>query len=128
MFSAKKDKDAKTGGTKMDRNVGRWWALLIVLGLATSTTRGDVFYVAVDGRPENNGSPAKPWPSVEYALAQVGGGHNLIVNNTVVDNNVGILLYNNCSGEKVYNNIVAANKRSFDVRCGLAICYAAKSP
>lgn len=63
----------------MDRNVDRWWALLIVLALATSTTRGASFYVAAGGRPENDGSLAKPWPSVEYALAQVGGGHTIVL-------------------------------------------------
>ena len=37
------------------------------------------FYVALEGRPENDGSSAKPWPSVEHALSQVGAGNTIIV-------------------------------------------------
>jgi hypothetical protein len=33
----------------------------------------------MDGRAENEGTLARPWPSVEYALLQVGGGHTIIV-------------------------------------------------
>ena len=48
-------------------------------GAAPATAAGGSFYVAVDGRPENDGSSAKPWPSVEYALAKVGAGNTVIV-------------------------------------------------
>ncbi len=38
----------------------------------------DIYYVSPDGRPENNGSLEKPWPSVEHALSKVGGGHTIV--------------------------------------------------
>jgi parallel beta-helix repeat protein len=37
------------------------------------------YYVATDGKPDFPGSKEKPWPSVEYALSKVGGGHTIIV-------------------------------------------------
>jgi parallel beta-helix repeat protein len=39
----------------------------------------DTYYVATDGKPGNDGSSARPWPSVEYALSKVGGGHAIVV-------------------------------------------------
>jgi len=54
-------------------------AFLILVGLAVTTAGAESFYVAVDGRPENDGSLTKLWPSVEYALSQVGGKHTIIV-------------------------------------------------
>lgn len=40
---------------------------------------GAAYYVAVDGRPENDGSQAKPWPTVEFALSKAGPGNTIIV-------------------------------------------------
>jgi len=37
------------------------------------------YYVATDGKQDNDGSREKPWPSVEHALSKVGGGHTIIV-------------------------------------------------
>jgi parallel beta-helix repeat protein len=37
------------------------------------------YYVATDGKPENDGSRDKPWPSVEHSLSKVGGGHTIVV-------------------------------------------------
>jgi len=46
---------------------------------APATASGASFYVALGGRSENDGSPAKPWPTVEFALSKVGAGNTVIV-------------------------------------------------
>jgi len=46
---------------------------------APATAPAASFYVALGGRPENDGSSAKPWPSVEFALSKVGAGNTVIV-------------------------------------------------
>ncbi|MDP2899089.1 MAG: right-handed parallel beta-helix repeat-containing protein [bacterium] len=50
--------------------------LLVLIAMAAGA---GTYYVATDGKPENDGSSAKPWPSVEYALSRVGGGHTILV-------------------------------------------------
>ena len=37
------------------------------------------YYVAVDGKPEHDGSKEKPWPSVAFALSKVGGGRTILL-------------------------------------------------
>jgi len=60
-------------------NMNRYvWVSLLVMTMATAA-RADSYYVAADGKPENDGAWAKPWPSVEYALSKVGGGHTIKV-------------------------------------------------
>ncbi len=56
----------------------RTWIILFLMNaaMAASAATG---YVATDGKAENDGSRAKPWPSVEHALSQLGGGHTVIV-------------------------------------------------
>jgi len=54
------------------------WIGLFFAALATSANAG-TYYVATDGEAENDGSKEKPWPSVEYALSKVGGGHTITV-------------------------------------------------
>lgn len=49
--------------------------LLAAAGRADAAT----YYVATDGKLENDGSAAKPWPSLEHALAKVGGGHTILL-------------------------------------------------
>jgi hypothetical protein len=44
-----------------------------------SAAPAETYYVATDGQPENDGTLERPWPSVEHALAQVGGGHTIVV-------------------------------------------------
>ena len=45
---------------------GTWVCLLLMsTAMAVSAATG---YVATDGKAENDGSRAKPWPSVEHAL------------------------------------------------------------
>jgi len=44
-----------------------------------SSANAERYYVATDGETENDGSNDNPWPSVEYALSKVGGGHTIIV-------------------------------------------------
>lgn len=39
----------------------------------------DAFYVAPDGSPNNDGSRDRPWPSVEFALTEVGGGRVIVL-------------------------------------------------
>lgn len=53
-------------------------AFLLITVLVTSAS-AEKYYVATDGEAENDGSNEKPWPSVEYALSKVGGGHTIIV-------------------------------------------------
>ena len=54
------------------------WVSLLVMTMGTAA-QADTYYVAGDGKQENDGAWAKPWPSVEYALSKVGGGHTIIV-------------------------------------------------
>lgn len=37
------------------------------------------YYVAPDGLEENDGTFDRPWPNVEYALTQVGGGRTIVL-------------------------------------------------
>ncbi|HJT78642.1 MAG TPA: right-handed parallel beta-helix repeat-containing protein [Gemmataceae bacterium] len=56
------------------------WALACWLVLAlTAAAPAGTFYVAADGKPDNDGSRDRPWPSVELALARAGGGHTVVV-------------------------------------------------
>src|SRR2546423_410490 len=72
--------------------MNRWPELILILAAlsAVAMTPGAAtvaplpagaatFYVATDGREDGNGSAAKPWPSVEYALSRAGAGHTIIV-------------------------------------------------
>jgi parallel beta-helix repeat protein len=76
----------------MDRR--SWFGLLVAVGMAAAigAPSGGVppgelpqpvvkssYYVATDGREEGDGSSAKPWPSVEYALSRAGAGQAIIV-------------------------------------------------
>ena len=51
-----------------------WLTLLLA-----ATAYADTYYVATDGKKENDGSRDEPWPSVEFALSKVGGGHTIVV-------------------------------------------------
>ena len=61
------------------RHVVNQQAILTAVFLIAATAYGASFYVATDGRPETDGSQARPWPSVEYALSKAGGGQTIIV-------------------------------------------------
>ncbi len=39
----------------------------------------EIYYVSPAGKAENDGTSARPWPSVQFALAAVGGGHTIIL-------------------------------------------------
>ncbi|MHC4176715.1 MAG: right-handed parallel beta-helix repeat-containing protein [Planctomycetota bacterium] len=54
-------------------------SLTVLVALTAITADAATYYVATDGKPENDGSPERPWPSVEYALSQAGGGHTILV-------------------------------------------------
>ena len=40
---------------------------------------GPVYYVGSDGVASNDGSRARPWPTVEHALSQTGGGATILL-------------------------------------------------
>jgi len=48
-----------------------------------ATAAADTYFVAPNGSVEGDGSRERPWPSIEYALAQVGGGHEIVVRDGV---------------------------------------------
>lgn len=52
--------------------------ILLTMSLVTAAP-SKTHYVATGGKAENDGSGARPWPSVEYALSKVGGGHTILV-------------------------------------------------
>jgi parallel beta-helix repeat protein len=54
------------------------WVSLFIVALPAYANTG-IYYVATDGKAENDGTKEEPWPSVEYALSKVGGGHTIIV-------------------------------------------------
>lgn len=56
-------------------------ALLAVLAIFpfAPAAGAETYYVAPDGVESNSGSQEEPWPSVNYALERVGGGHTILV-------------------------------------------------
>ena len=52
---------------------------ILLIMILTTWANAETFYVAADGKAENDGSYEKPWTSVEYALSKLGGGHTIIV-------------------------------------------------
>jgi parallel beta-helix repeat protein len=56
-----------------------WIVCLLAVTSMTLSLSADTYYVSTDGRTGNDGSRDKPWPSIEHALAQVGGGQTIIV-------------------------------------------------
>ena len=59
----------------MHRILAEGFVLLVLASAAEAGT----YYVAADGKPHNDGSRDKPWPSVEFALQKVGGGNTIVV-------------------------------------------------
>jgi hypothetical protein len=51
----------------------------LLLAAPVSAVEDRSYYVAADGAPANDGSKEHPWPSIEYALERVGGGHTIVV-------------------------------------------------
>ena len=51
---------------------------LLFAAMVVSADAG-TYYVGTDGKPENDGSREKPWPSVQFALGKVGGGNRIVV-------------------------------------------------
>jgi parallel beta-helix repeat protein len=54
-------------------------ALLIACTALAGSLSADTYYVSTEGNTENDGSRERPWPTVEHALSQVGGGKTIIV-------------------------------------------------
>jgi parallel beta-helix repeat protein len=52
---------------------------IIWVAMAVAAVHASPCYVAMDGKPEGDGSRERPWPSVEHALSQVGGGQTILV-------------------------------------------------
>jgi len=57
----------------------RWIWMSLCITVITTVASAQTYYVATDGKTDFPGSKEKPWPSVEYALSKVGGGHTIIV-------------------------------------------------
>ena len=57
----------------------RFLAEVLILVVLASAAKAGTYYVATDGKPNNEGSRKKPWPSVNMALDKVGGGHTIVV-------------------------------------------------
>ncbi|MCB4756105.1 MAG: hypothetical protein LHV69_03580 [Elusimicrobia bacterium] len=53
--------------------------------LLSSLLFGADYYVATNGSQSNDGSAAKPWPTINYALGRVAGGDTIIVQDGVYD-------------------------------------------
>jgi hypothetical protein len=47
----------------------------VLFALTAMAADAGTYYVATDGKPENDGSSARPWPSVGYALSKAGSDH-----------------------------------------------------
>jgi parallel beta-helix repeat protein len=58
---------------------------------ASGVARAETYYIAGDGKTENDGSRDKPWPSVEFALGKVGGGHTIVFRSGVYRGPIHIL-------------------------------------
>jgi parallel beta-helix repeat protein len=58
-----------------------FWRVSVVMWVAMTAmgANAETYYVAADGKPDNDGSAASPWPSVEHALSKVGGGHTILL-------------------------------------------------
>jgi len=55
------------------------WIGIVSLTLVVGAVHATPYYVATDGEPQGDGSRERPWPTVEYALSQVGGGRTILV-------------------------------------------------
>jgi hypothetical protein len=51
----------------------------LLLMFAAAAAPGATYYVATDGKADNDGSQAKPWPNAVFALSKVGVGNTIIV-------------------------------------------------
>jgi parallel beta-helix repeat protein len=56
-----------------------WICAALFMVVLVSSASAEEYYVATDGKAENDGSNENPWLSVEYALSKVGGGNTIIV-------------------------------------------------
>lgn len=54
-----------------------WCGLLLLL--AATAAPAATYFVATDGKAENDGSREKPWPAVGHALSKVGAGNTIVV-------------------------------------------------
>ena len=61
----------------------RMWMSLDLVGVLLAAMAGvsnaGTYYVATEGSADNDGSYARPWPSVVVALEKVGGGHTIVL-------------------------------------------------
>jgi hypothetical protein len=56
-----------------------WICAALLIVVLVSSISAEEYYIAADGKAENDGSNDNPWQSVEYALSKVGGGNTIIV-------------------------------------------------
>ena len=59
--------------------MNRYVSIILLLATTALGAPAAICFVGTDGKPENDGSREKPWPSVEYALSKVGPGHSIVV-------------------------------------------------
>ena len=59
--------------------MNRWFGIGLFIATIAMAANAETYYIATDGKADNDGSKEKPWHSVEYALSKVGGGHTIIV-------------------------------------------------
>jgi hypothetical protein len=63
-------------------NIEMWISLDVVgvlLAAMAGVSHAGTYYVAAEGSADNDGSYARPWPSVAAALEKVGGGHTIVL-------------------------------------------------
>jgi parallel beta-helix repeat protein len=81
-------------------------ALLVAL---TASAHAGTYYFATNGKPENDGSREKPWPSVALALAKVGGGNRIVVRPGVYRGPIEIALA--CAGTQQSPTVIQAEEK-----------------
>jgi pectate disaccharide-lyase len=51
---------------------------LLSIFLSASAVHAETYYISPAGKPTNDGSRGKPWPSLEFALGKAGGGNTFV--------------------------------------------------
>ena len=79
------------------------------LALLAGPAFGGTYYVSPDGTAENDGSSGRPWPSVEFALARVGGGQVIVLKPGFYRRP--ILIGRQCSGTKDAPTVIRSERK-----------------
>ena len=81
---------------------------IVLTAAVAASTQAATYYVATGGAVSNDGSAAQPWPSVDHALAQVGGGHTIIVKPGVYS---GVLIQKQYRGTPEHPTVIKSEKK-----------------